>query len=101
MTDAKATPPNPNRIPNPPVTVANTATDARLAPVAPSATGTPIIPAKFAPWLMLVATLGGIPAALLAAGLAIPAPVVAIGSIVGSVALVLLGGSPGIRKNVP
>ncbi len=90
-------PPNPNRIEN--LTPANAETNARTASISP--TGQPMIPAHFAPWLMLLATLGGIPATLLAAGVAVPAVLVAIGSIVGGLAVVLLGGSPGLRRAEP
>ncbi len=79
-----------------PVTVANAATDVRTAPVSP--TGKAMIPSGLAPWLMLAATIGGIPAALLATGVAVPAVVVTIGSILASIAVILLGGSPGLRK---
>ncbi len=71
-------------------------TDARTASISP--TGQPMIPAQFAPWLMLIATLAGAPAALLAAGVAVPSVAVAIGSIIAGLAVVLLGGSPGLRK---
>ena len=82
-----------------PTTVANAETDARLAPVAQaSPTGTPLVPARFVPYLMALVGLTGIPAALVASGVALPAAVVAISSAIGLVALVLLGGSPGLRK---
>lgn len=66
-----------------------------------SPTGKPLVPARFVPYLMLVTTLAGIPAALLGAGVAIPVVVVTISTAVGVVALVLLGGSPGLRKAPP
>lgn len=83
-----------------PTTVANAAEDARLASITPaSPTGTPLVPAKFVPYLMALVGLAGIPAALLGVGIILPPVVNGIAAAVGIVAVVLLGGSPGLRKH--
>jgi hypothetical protein len=94
----------------PMLTTADAASDARVAPVAapegfaptdgsgPSPTGTPLVPARFVPLLMVLTFLGGVPASLLGAGLAIPTAVVAIGGTVAGLAMLLLGASPGLRR---
>lgn len=82
-----------------PVTVANVEEDRRLATIRAqvSPTGTPLVPPRAVPWLMVLSIACGVPAVLVAAGVAIPVLVVTVASTVGAIMLVLLGGSPGLR----
>lgn len=93
----------------PKLTLANKAEDARLAPVV-SPTGMPVIPPRFVPWLLLLggvcAILVGIPVTIaqVAPAIVIPAWLikVAVGAgVVESFIVLLLGGSPGWRRQPP
>ncbi len=84
---------NPNRIPDPPVTVANAATDKALTPVSP--TGAPWLPVKFVPYLAALVAV----AAVLPTLPGMPVVVVSISTVVVAIGVAIGIVSPGLRKH--